>query len=88
VHFNPIRQAATPSVINAKCGVPRQDCRQLLPHLNAQLLPQLRQLPPGVRVISVADRLADIMPDEQIVVATELGDFDVYLWKAETLRGN
>ena len=29
-----------------------------------------------------------IMPDEQIVVATEMGEFDVYLWKAETLRGN
>jgi uncharacterized protein (TIGR03000 family) len=60
----------------------------LLPRLNAQLLPQLRKLPPGARVISVAHRLADIMPDEQIVVDTELGEFDVYLWKAETLRGN
>ncbi|MDB5387019.1 MAG: hypothetical protein JWM11_2665 [Planctomycetaceae bacterium] len=60
----------------------------LLPHLNAKLLPQLRKLPPGARVISVAHRMADIKPDEQIVVETELGDFDVYLWKAETLRGN
>lgn len=60
----------------------------LLPRLNAKLLPQLRQLPPGARVISVAHRLADIKPDEQIVVNTELGEFDVYLWKAETLRGN
>jgi uncharacterized protein (TIGR03000 family) len=59
----------------------------LLPRLNAKLLPQLRKLPPGARVISVAHRLADIQPDEQIVVDTELGDFDVYLWKAETLRG-
>ncbi len=32
--------------------------------------------------------MADIRPDEQIVVDTELGEFDVYLWKAETLRGN
>ena len=31
---------------------------------------------------------ADIMPDEQIVVTTEEGEFDVYLWKAETLRAN
>ena len=60
----------------------------LLPRLNAKLLPQLRQLPPGARVISVAHRMADIMPDEQIVVDTELGEFDVYLWKAETLRAN
>ncbi len=32
--------------------------------------------------------MADVKPDEQIVVDTELGEFDVYLWKAETLRGN
>jgi uncharacterized protein (TIGR03000 family) len=60
----------------------------LLPRLNAKLLPQLRKLPPGARVVSVAHRMADIKPDEQIVVDTELGEFDVYLWKAETLRGN
>jgi uncharacterized protein (TIGR03000 family) len=60
----------------------------LLPHLNARLLPQLRELPPGARVISVTHRMADIKPDEQIVVDTEKGQFDVYLWKAETLRRN
>lgn len=60
----------------------------LLPRLNAQLLPQLRKLPPGARVISIAHRLADIKPDEQIVIDTELGLFNVYLWKAETLRGH
>jgi uncharacterized protein (TIGR03000 family) len=60
----------------------------LLPRLNAKLLPQLRKLPPGARVISVAHRMADVKPDEQIVVDTELGEFDVYLWKAETLRRN
>jgi uncharacterized protein (TIGR03000 family) len=59
----------------------------LLPRLNVRLLPQLRKLPPGTRVVSVAHRLGDIEPDERIVVETELGDFDVYLWKAETLRG-
>jgi uncharacterized protein (TIGR03000 family) len=59
----------------------------LLPRLNAKLLPQLRKLPPGARVISVAHRMADIKPDEHLVVDTELGEFDVYLWKAETLRG-
>ena len=58
----------------------------LLPRLNAKLLPQLRKLPPGTRVISVAHRMADIKPDQQIVVDTELGKFDIYLWKAETLR--
>ena len=60
----------------------------LLPSLNARLLPQLRKLPPGTRVISVAHRMADVKPDGQIVVDTELGEFDVYLWKAETLRGH
>jgi uncharacterized protein (TIGR03000 family) len=60
----------------------------LLPSLNARLLPQLRKLPPGARVISVAHRMADIKPDQQIVVDTELGEFDIYLWKPETIRGN
>jgi uncharacterized protein (TIGR03000 family) len=60
----------------------------LLPRLNAKLLPQLQKLPPGTRVISIAHRMADIKPDEQTVVDTELGEFDVYLWKAETLRGH
>lgn len=36
----------------------------------------------------IAHRMADIKPDEQMVVDTELGEFNVYLWKAETLRGN
>jgi len=60
----------------------------LLPRLNARLLPQLRQLPPGARVISIAHRMADIKPDQQIVVDTEIGPFDIYLWKAETLRAH
>jgi len=60
----------------------------LLPRLNARLLPQLRKLPPGTRVISVAHRMVDIAPDEQIVVDTEEGEFDIYLWNAETLRRN
>jgi hypothetical protein len=32
--------------------------------------------------------MADVKPDEHIVVDTELGEFDVYLWKVETLHGN
>jgi ribosomal protein L11 methylase PrmA len=60
----------------------------LLPSLNAKLLPQLQKLPPGTRVISIAHRMADIKPDEKIVVDSELGEFNVYLWKAETLRAN
>lgn len=60
----------------------------LLPRLNAKLLPQLKKLPPGSRVISIAHRMLDIKPDELIVVDTELGLFDVYLWKVETLQAN
>src|SRR5207302_8083769 len=51
----------------------------LLPRLNAKLLPQLKKLQAGARVISVAHRLADIQPDASVVVDTELGEFDVYL---------
>ena len=32
--------------------------------------------------------MAGVKPYEQIVVDTDLGEFDVYLWKAETLRDN
>ncbi len=60
----------------------------LLPHLNAKLLPQLRKLPPGTRVLSVEHRMGDIKPDEHIAVDTERGAYNVYLWKAETLRDN
>lgn len=60
----------------------------LLPRLNAKLLPQLRKLPPGARVISVAHRMADIKPDQQIVVETKQGKFDIYLWKVQTLLDN
>jgi hypothetical protein len=43
---------------------------------------------PGARIISFAHRLADIKPDEHIVIDADIGEFDVYLWKAETLRGH
>jgi hypothetical protein len=39
--------------------------RRLLPRLNAKLLSQIRKLPPGAHVISVAHRMADIKPDER-----------------------
>jgi len=34
------------------------------------------------------ERLVDIKLDEHIIIDTNLGDFEVYLWKAETLRGH
>jgi uncharacterized protein (TIGR03000 family) len=58
----------------------------LLPRLNAQLLPQLQKLPAGARVVSVAHRLADIEPDQQLTVDTEDGEFHLYLWRVETLK--
>ncbi len=58
----------------------------LLPRLNAKLLPQLRKLPAGARVISVAHRLGDIKPDQQVTVDTDDGTFNVYLWRIETLK--
>jgi hypothetical protein len=58
----------------------------LLPSLNAKLLPQLRKLPPGARVLSVGHRMADIPPDQQVTVDTEDGEYTLYLWRVETLR--
>jgi len=58
----------------------------LLPRLNAKLLPQLQKLPAGARVVSVAHRLGDIKPDQQVTVDTEDGEFTVYLWRVETLK--
>lgn len=58
----------------------------LLPSLNVRLLPQLRELPDGARVISVGHRMGDIPPDKQITIDTDDGDYTVYLWRVETLR--
>ena len=58
----------------------------LLPSLNAKLLPQLRKLPAGARVLSVGHRMADIPPDQQVTVDTEDGEYTLYLWRVETLR--
>jgi uncharacterized protein (TIGR03000 family) len=58
----------------------------LLPSLNARLLPQLRKLPDGARVVSVGHRMGDIPPDKQVTVDAEDGDYTLYLWSVETLR--
>lgn len=58
----------------------------LLPSLNLKLLPQLRKLPAGARILSVGHRLGEFPPDEQVTVRTEEGDFTLYLWRVETLR--
>lgn len=58
----------------------------LLPSLNAKLLPQLRKLPDGARVLSVGHRMADIPPDRQVTVRTEGDTYTLYLWRVETLK--
>jgi uncharacterized protein (TIGR03000 family) len=58
----------------------------LLPHLNERLLPQLRRLPKGARIVSNSHRMADIKPDEQMTVDTGDDEFIIYLWKVETLQ--
>jgi uncharacterized protein (TIGR03000 family) len=58
----------------------------LLPRLNAKLLPQLRTLPAGARIVSNSHRMADIKADERMTVDTGDDEFTIYLWKAETLR--
>ena len=47
----------------------------LLPRLNAKLLPDSGSCRQARAVISVAHRMADIKPDEQVVVDPELGEF-------------
>jgi uncharacterized protein (TIGR03000 family) len=58
----------------------------LLPEINVRLLPQLRKLSAGARVVSHAHKMADITPDATRTVATSQGDVNLYLWTAETLR--
>jgi len=58
----------------------------LLPDLNVKLLPQLRQLPDGARVVSHAHKMGSITPDEERTINTDEGAVTIYLWKVETLR--
>jgi ribosomal protein L11 methylase PrmA len=58
----------------------------LLPELNVKLLPQLRKLPKGARVVSHAFMMGDIKPDEEKSVKTDRGEVSIYLWKVETLQ--
>jgi uncharacterized protein (TIGR03000 family) len=58
----------------------------LLPSLNAKLLPQLRKLPAGARIVSNSHRMGDVKPDAQMTVDTGDDEFTIYLWKVETLR--
>lgn len=60
----------------------------LLPSLNLKLLPQLRKLPAGARILSVAHRLGDIPPDREVAVRAEEGEYVLYLWRVETLRSS
>lgn len=53
----------------------------LLPELNVKLVPQLKKLKPGSRIVSHAFDMRGYKPDQKIVVKTkEDREFDVYLW--------
>lgn len=58
----------------------------LLPDLNVKLLPQLKKLPKGARIVSHAFKMGDIHPDEEKSVKTDRGEVTIYLWKVETLQ--
>jgi predicted RNA methylase len=53
----------------------------LLPELNVRLIPQLKKLKDGSRIVSHQfDMRGHIKPDKQIVVKTKDDSIDVYLW--------
>ena len=56
----------------------------LLPQLNVQLIPQLKKLKPGSRVVSHAFDMQGAKPDKQITIkSTESqAEHEIYLWTA------
>jgi len=53
----------------------------LLPDLNVKLVPQLKKLKPGSRIVSHAFDMRGYKPDQKIVVKTKDDrEYDVYLW--------
>lgn len=56
----------------------------LLPRLNERLIPQLRQLKPGARIVSHDFNLPGIMPDQVLPVTASdnQGEHVLYLWTA------
>jgi len=56
----------------------------LLPELNVRLIPQLKQLRPGTRIVSHLFDMAGVPPDRVVRVASseDSGDHPLYLWTA------
>jgi len=53
----------------------------LLPSLNVKLVPQLKKLKKGSRIVSHAFDMRGYMPDKRITFTTSEGrDHDIYLW--------
>jgi ribosomal protein L11 methylase PrmA len=53
----------------------------LLPDLNVKLVPQLKKMKPGTRIVSHAFDMRGYKPDQTVVVKTKEGrEYDVYLW--------
>lgn len=53
----------------------------LLPDLNVKLVPQLKKLKPGSRIVSHAFDMRGYKPDQKLTVKTKDDrEHDVYLW--------
>src|SRR4051794_4504768 len=53
----------------------------LLPDLNVKLVPQLKKMKPGARIVSHAFDMRGYKPDQKVVVKTKDDrEYDVYLW--------
>jgi precorrin-6B methylase 2 len=53
----------------------------LLPDLNVKLVPQLKKLKPGSRIVSHAFDMRGYKPDQKVTVKTKDDrEYDVYLW--------
>jgi precorrin-6B methylase 2 len=57
----------------------------LLPSLNVKLIPQLKKLKPGSRIVSHDFEMEGVRPDEVVVIQDDDDDYDdhtIYLWTA------
>jgi hypothetical protein len=56
----------------------------LLPELNVKLIPQLKKLKPGSRIVSHDFDMQGVMPDKVIHLTSEEDDVEhtLYLWTA------
>jgi hypothetical protein len=54
----------------------------LLPDLNVKLIPQLKKMKQGSRIVSHAFDMRNVKEEQKLIVKTkEDREYDVYLWK-------